>query len=219
MYKIPAEMINVENAAYTYPKSDAPVLSGFSAQFRRGEITAVTGKNGCGKTTLTKLLVGLLRPYSGRVSIDDVDTSAMDLFEIGRRVGYVFQNPNKQLFCDTVYNEIAYGLRNSGLDKSRTERETEHYLDLFDLTRYRDIYPGKLSLGEKQRLVLAAVLALGTDYLVLDEPTTGLDMRHRRELGETLANLRQELGCGIIFVSHEVDFITRYADRELVMER
>jgi len=210
-------MISVEHVSYKYPTASAPVLAGFSARFERGGISAVTGKNGCGKTTLTKLLVGVLRPTTGIVSIDDVDTTGMDLFEIGQRVGYVFQNPNRQLFCDTVFNEAAYGLRNAGLGDAEINEKTSHYLDYFDLARYRDTYPGLLSLGEKQRLVLAAVLALGTDYLVLDEPTTGLDVRRQRELGKMLSKLRQEHNCGIILASHEKDFISRFADRELVI--
>ena len=207
----------MENAAYKYPNGEAPVISGFSAQFRRGEITAVTGRNGCGKTTLTKLLAGILRPSSGRVTIDDNDTAGMDLFEVGQRVGYVFQNPNRQLFCDTVYNETAYGLRKLGLSEEQMSREVSRYLELFGLTRLGNVYPGTLSLGEKQRLVLAAVLAIGTDYLVLDEPTAGLDIARRRELGDTLLKLRQERRCGIVIASHEAGFISRYADRELVM--
>jgi energy-coupling factor transporter ATP-binding protein EcfA2 len=106
-----------------------------------------------------------------------------------------------------------------GLDDAETERKAAHFLDYFDLSPYRETYPGKLSVGEKQRLALAAVLALGTDYLVLDEPTTGLDIRRQRELGEMLSRLRQDLNCGIVLVSHEDGFIARYADREQVMAR
>ena len=212
-------MISVDNITYKYPLAAAPILSGFSARFERGEIVALMGKNGSGKTTLTKLLVGMLRPLSGSIFIDDLSISDMDLFEIGQRTGYVFQNPNRQLFCDTVYNEVAYGLRNLGLDDALASRKVDYYLDYFDLTRYRGTYPGKLSLGEKQRLALAAVLALGTDYLILDEPTTGLDEHRREDLGHMLLELRQEFNCGIVFVSHEADFIASYADRELVIAR
>ena len=210
-------MIKAESLSFKYPHSSASVLSDFSAEFDRGEITAIRGKNGCGKTTLTKLLTGVLRPESGSISIDSLDISCLDLFEIGQRVGYVFQNPNRQLFCDTVFNEVAYGLRNLGFDAAQTEAEVIHFLEFFGLSSYRDSYPGKLSHGEKQRLALAAVLALGTGYLVLDEPTTGLDVRRQRELGGMLRKLRQESGCGIILVSHEADFIANFADRELVM--
>jgi len=210
-------MITVDDVTFKYPKSDAPALAGFSARFDRGVIVALTGRNGCGKTTLTKLLAGILRPSSGSVTIDEHDIAQKSLFEIGQRVGYVFQNPNRQLFCDTVFNEVAYGLRNLGLDEPQTKLKTESYLESFGLTAYRDVFPGNLSLGEKQRLALAAVLALGTDYLVLDEPTAGLDIRARKELGGSLEKLRREFNCGIVFVSHEADFIARFADRELVM--
>ena len=213
------KMISVDNITFKYPLVTAPVLSGFSARFELGEIVALTGKNGSGKTTLTKLLVGILRPLSGSILIDDLCISGMDLFEIGRRVGYVFQNPNRQLFCDTVYNEVAYGLRNLGLNETKVSQKVDYYLEYFDLRRYHKTYPGKLSLGEKQRLALAAVLALGTNYLILDEPTTGLDGRRMKEFGDMMIKLRQEFDCGIVFVSHETDFIASYADRELVIAR
>jgi len=210
-------MIRLQDLTYRYPKAETPVLAGFSAAFQRGEISAVRGRNGCGKTTLTKLIAGILRPSSGSISIEGLDTSNMDLFDIGRQVGYIFQNPNRQLFCESVFGEVAFGLRNLGFDEDLTEREVMRYLEYFDLVRYRDVYPGKLSLGEKQRLALAAVLALGTDYLVLDEPTGGLDVRRQRELGDILSGLRKDLRCGIVIVSHEAGFIERYADRELVI--
>lgn len=212
-------MIRIENLSFKYPYETVRLFSGFSAQFERGEITALTGKNGSGKTTLTKLLVGILHPSSGSIFIDGLDISDIDLFGIGQRVGYVFQNPNRQLFCNTVFNEVAYGLRNLDPDEKLVAQKVDYYLEYFDLARYREHYPGKLSLGEKQRLALAAVLALGTDYLVLDEPTTSLDARCRGEFGEMLFRLRQEFSCGIVFASHDTDFVNRYADREVVIKR
>ena len=212
-------MIEVSNLTFAYTNAAAPVLRDFSAGFERGEIVALTGKNGCGKTTLTKLLVGLLRPSSGRVAVDESDIGPMDLFAIGKRVGYVFQNPNRQLFCETAYEEVAYGVRKLGKNEADTETIVNRHLERFGLTRYRGIFPGKLSLGEKQRLVLAAILALGTSYLVLDEPTTGLDAGRRAELGETLLQTRGELNCGIIVAGHDEAFFARYADRELVMAK
>ncbi|MCL2496207.1 MAG: energy-coupling factor ABC transporter ATP-binding protein [Clostridiales bacterium] len=210
-------MIKVENITYKYPRGEQTVLADFSACFARGEIVAISGKNGCGKTTLSKLLAGILRPDTGRICIDGQDIFGLDLFEIGQKLGYVFQNPSRQLFCETVYQEIAFGLINQGLNQEQVAQKTEHYLDYFGLAHYRDEYHGKLSQGEKQRLALAAVLALGTDYLVLDEPTGGLDMYRRQELGDILLKLGRELGRGIVLISHEPGFIARYADRELVM--
>ena len=210
-------MIEVHDLTFRYPVNDTPVFSDFSAQFRRGEITAVSGRNGCGKTTLAKLISGILRPSAGCVRIDGDDTSGMDLFSIGRRVGYVFQNPNRQLFCDTVYNEISFGLKNLGTDDAVIGEKVESSLGYFSLLRYRDIYPGRLSHGEKQRLAVACVLALGTDYIILDEPTSGLDIRRQRELGELLVKLRDDRDCGIVVISHRAGFIERFADREVVM--
>ena len=212
-------MIEVHGVSYKYPKTDEYVLRSLSLDFRRGEICAVTGPNGCGKTTLTKLMTGVLRPDEGSILIDGCDEAGMGLFEIGQRIGYVFQNPSKQLFCATVNEEIAFGLKNQGMSEGDIEDTLAYYTERFRLSHHRDDYPGRLSQGEKQRVVLAAVLSMGTDYLILDEPTTGLDVRGRHELGEILRGLVRERETGILIVSHERGFISRYADREVVMPR
>jgi energy-coupling factor transport system ATP-binding protein len=210
-------MIEIEHVSYRYPKNSADTLHDVNLHFERGEICALTGKNGCGKTTLTKLLTGILRPDKGDILVNETDIKNCNLFEIGQQIGYVFQNPNKQLFCATVFEEIAFGLRNKNMPPSDVKRLTEEYLERFHLEKLHNKYPGNLSYGEKQRVVLAAVLALGTDYLVLDEPTTGLDMRGRSELGGILKKLSIEQGCGIVIVSHERGFVERYANREAVL--
>ena len=210
-------MIEVNNVAFTYPHTKKQIFSNYSIVFERNEITAVTGNNGSGKTTLSKLLVGMLRPDAGNIVIDGADIADMDLCAIGKKVGYVFQNPDRQLFNDTVYNEVAFGLQNMNLPNDEIEQISSHYLSLFGLTQYREIFPGKLSHGEKQRLALAAVLALGADYLVLDEPTTGLDVRRQRELGDLLENLRSDRGCGIILISHSNEFLSRHARKRVVI--
>ena len=212
-------MIEVRSVSYRYPKTEEYVLRSLDLTFDRGGVWALTGPNGCGKTTLTKLMTGVLRPETGTITIDGADERDMSLFDIGQHVGYVFQNPAKQLFCATVAEEIAFGLRNQGLGKDAVEETVAAYLDRFHLTCHRDDYPGKLSQGEKQRVVLAAVLAMGTDYLILYEPTTGLDIRGRHELGEMLRSLVRERETGVLLVSHERDFIARYADGETEMGR
>lgn len=208
-------MIELDAVTYKYPRSGRAVIEGCCARFDRGEIVAVTGPNGCGKTTLTKLIVGVLRPQAGRIAIDGRDTAGLDLFAIGRLAGYIFQNPARQLFCDTVEHEVAYGLENLGLPAQTVRARTEEYLELLRLSHLRQAYPGRLSQGEKQRLMLAATLALGTRYLILDEPTTGLDVRTRHQLEEMLRTLRARQNCGIVVVSHEREFISRCADREM----
>lgn len=210
-------MIELRDVYYRYPKAEKDILCGFSVKFEKGETVAVTGTNGCGKTTMTKLIAGMLRPARGSVIIDGEDTSAMDLFDIGRRVGYIFQNPVCQLFCPTVREEIAYGLENLGLAAEEINEKVKWWTEFFRIEHHLEDYPGTLSHGEKQRVALAAVLAMGTDYLVLDEPTTGLDIRGRDELAELLCRIRKERGTGTVIVTHERSFLEKTADRELVM--
>jgi energy-coupling factor transport system ATP-binding protein len=158
----------------------------------------------------------MLRPRVGRISLDGCDIAGLDLFDIGRCVGCVFENPSRQMFCSTVADEIAFGLAETGLSSSEILAITDECLARLQVARLRDQYPGHLSRGEKQSVMLATMIARGTDYLVLDEPTTGLDIRTRHDLGRTLQALCREKNCGVVVVSHERDFINRYASREVI---
>ena len=209
-------MLRLERVYYRYPQSTDDVIADLSCQFSPGECVAVTGRNGCGKTTLVRLLTGILRPDRGRILLDDNDLTRMDLFTIGQSIGCVFQDPSRQLFCRSSREEISFGLKNLGLPQDEIEDRVCRYLDMFGLKHHAEAFPGNLSQGEKQRLVLAAVMALGTRYLLLDEPTSSLDMAAREKLGATLSQLAAD-GCGVIFVSHERVFIERWAGRELVL--
>lgn len=210
-------MISLEDVRFSYPKMNSELIRGLSGEIRPGERVAVTGRNGCGKTTLVRLITGILRPTAGRILIDGEDTASLDLFEIGQRVGCVFQDPSRQLFCATLDEEVRYGLVNMGLPEDEVRSRADRYIEYFRLTHRKNAFPGLFSQGEKQRAVLAAVLAMGPRYLVLDEPTSGLDMEARRSLGSALEELSAE-GRGIVLVSHERSFIERYATREWVME-
>ncbi len=209
--------LTIEELYFTYPGNSRQILKGISASFPNEAITAVTGANGCGKTTLVKNIVGILKPDSGRISLGDSELNTMSLAEIGREVGCVLQNPSCQLFCQTVEQEIAFGLRKQGMEDEKIKQKTDYYLGYFQLDRYRSEFPLHLSQGEKQRLVLAAVLAMGPRYLVLDEPTSSLDIYRRMLLGEYLQKIKKD-GHGVILVSHDRAFIEKYADSELVME-
>jgi energy-coupling factor transport system ATP-binding protein len=141
----------------------------------------------------------------------------MSLAEIGRQVACVFQNPAQQVFCTTVEEEVAFGLKNMGLDREEIETRISSYLEYFELTEYRKTFPQSLSQGEKQRLMLAAVLAMHPRFLILDEPTTGLDIYRRKLLGDYLLRIRED-GYGVIIISHQFKFIDTYADRVLHLE-
>jgi energy-coupling factor transport system ATP-binding protein len=209
-------VIAAEDVGFRYRAASRPTLEHFSADFPAGAVTAVTGDNGCGKTTLVRLLTGIERPSAGRVLVDGLDLRPLSLAEIGRKVGCVFQNPARQLFCTSVREEMAYGLRAQGLDETEIEQRTEQHLGNFGLLGHLDDFPLHLSHGEKQRLMLAVVLAMGTDHLVLDEPTTGLDLPRRLALGRELRALAAG-GHGVVVVSHERVFVSRFADDEVVM--
>jgi len=205
------------NLDFIYPKGKKAILNDFSAAFLPGELTALTGSNGSGKTTLAKLLLGILRPQRGRILLDGQNIEGMSLAQVGRSVGYVMQNPAQQLFCTSVYEEIAYGLHNLGLCEQEIVERVDYYLQYFQLDRHRENFPFHLSQGEKQRLLLAAVLAMKPRYLLLDEPTAHLDVFRCHLLGEHLQKLCFEFGCGIIVISHDDEFIARYCQRKIIM--
>lgn len=209
--------LKVEELFYTYPGSEKPVLRGLSAMLAEGEITALTGMNGCGKTTLLKNIVGILKPDSGRILLGDQELTAFTIAMIGREIGCLLQNPSCQLFCTTVEEEMAYGLRNLGCSQAEIEEKTSYYLDYFQLSHYRKQFPHHLSQGEKQRLVLAAVLAMEPGFVLLDEPTSSLDVFRRRLLGNYLLNMKAN-GKGVVLISHDMEFIERYADRVLTLD-
>jgi energy-coupling factor transport system ATP-binding protein len=210
-------MIEITDVSFAYKHAPRPVLHGFSATFAAATVTALTGANACGKTTLTKLMVGIERPTAGSVVVDGTDVAHLSLAEIGRRVGYVHQNAAHQIFCSSVREEMSYGLRNLGLDDGEMERRIHRSLDYFDLAGHDDDFPLNLSQGERQRLMLAVILSMQPSYVVLDEPTTGLDLVRRQALGAYLRRIADGEGCGVVVVSHERGFVSRFADVELRM--
>jgi energy-coupling factor transporter ATP-binding protein EcfA2 len=193
----------------------AAILDDFSAVFERGQLTAVCGANGCGKTTLARLLVGILKPLRGRVLLDGAAVSGMTLTEVGRRVGFVMQDASRQLFCTSVKDEAEFGLKNMGLPADEAQARAAEYLDFFGLGKHAGRFPFELSGGEKQRLVLASVMAMRPGYLILDEPTSSLDKGMRRALGGLLLDAVKKDGVGIVLISHDRRFVGEYADAEI----
>lgn len=202
-----APKVVVRNLHFAYEKG-AEVLDDLSFEVGAGEMVAVIGPNGSGKTTLFKLLMGLEHPTSGEVVADGIENPA--LTDLIGRVGFLFQNPDEQLFCDTVRKEIAFGPGNVGVDAN-----VEAYLGMTSLTPYADRHPHTLSRGERQRLALASLLAMKPELLLLDEPTTGLDRDNWvHVLG--IARKLAEQGKTVIFSTHNMKVVGEFADRVLL---
>ena len=211
-------IIEVEDVRFTYPEGDAEALTGVSAQIREGEFVVILGENGSGKTTLAKHLNGLLRPASGRVTVNGLDTRKASAQEMARQVGYLFQNPDHQIFAETVAAEIAFGPRNLGVHADEIEVRVRESLRMVGLEGYEERDPFVLTKGERQRVALASILAQRPRVIVFDEPTTGLDGPQQEEMMERLAELNRG-GQTIIIITHCTWAAAGYARRALVMDQ
>jgi energy-coupling factor transport system ATP-binding protein len=194
------------------------VIDGLSLKLFQNQFTAITGPNGSGKTTIGKIMTGILKPQKGHVLISGRDSAGMKLGEIGQKVGYLFQNPGLQIFAPTVREEISFVLELKGHSKEEIDQMVSRSLDEFDLSHRSDAFPFKLSRGEMQRLAIAAVLVNKPDFLILDEPTTGLDMERRKALSYIISDLKEK-GMGMAVISHDRAFISSLADRTIKMHR
>jgi len=205
-----------DSLTFSYPRGNR-LFHNVSFSIMKDEHIGLIGPNGCGKTTLVRLMLGLLKPQEGELLIKGRNIKELSLSDVGREIGYVFQNPDKQLFCPTVSEQIGFSLSymKKGF-KIAAEERTEHYLRAFDLLEYKDASPLRLSRGEKQRVALASVLSRDVEFLILDEPASGLDMLRKRSLEECLLSLREE-GRGYMIVGHEAENIARYVDKILVL--
>ncbi|RLI36843.1 ABC transporter ATP-binding protein [Candidatus Bathyarchaeota archaeon] len=208
-------MIEVEDLYFTYP-SGVEALRGITLTIRDGEFVAIMGQNGAGKTTLVKHFNGLLKPTKGSVKIDGVDTTKASVAELARKVGFVFQNPDHQLFCETVEDEISFALKNFGFDEDAIKDRVDWALNLLDLTRYRNISPFMLSGGERKRVALASVLAWDPKILILDEPTIGQDYEQKERLRNFIVQLNAQ-GKTVIIVTHDIEFVAECKPRVILM--
>ncbi|MEM1509846.1 MAG: ABC transporter ATP-binding protein [Thermofilaceae archaeon] len=209
-------MIEIENVSYTYPGGPTAV-KGVTLKVGRGESIGIIGHSGAGKTTLVKLAAGILKPTKGRVLVDGLDTRDISVSELARKVGYIFQNPDMMLFSSTIYDEVAFALRNFGYEKKEVEERVLRALKNVDLNKPLESSPHALSFGEKHRLAIACVLALEPEVIILDEPTTGLDYARCAALFNTLIKLNRQ-GNSIIVVSHDTDLLARFTKRIVALE-
>ncbi len=207
--------IKLENTTFSYFKGK-PAIKNISFEIEKNQVTAITGPNGSGKTTLGKLIIGILKPNVGRIYIDGIDNCKMTLGQIGSRVGYLFQNPDCQLFTTKVTDELAFVLKFMGAKEDEIRKNVSEMLKLFDLSDLLESYTFNLSQGEKQRLAMAAIMMGNPQYLILDEPTSGLDMERKAKLVSILQNLVLK-GIGMTVISHDRDFIDLIATKKLRM--
>lgn len=206
-------MIRFSGVSLVYPGATHPALAGVELTFRPGESVAVAGPSGSGKTTLVRLMNALVLPSAGSVTVDGLDTrDAALVWDIRRRVGLIFQNPDNQFVSTTVEREIAFGMENIGLPRAEIVSRIAEVADRLRLGRLMDRPPHRLSGGEKQRVAIAAVLAMRPACLALDEPTSLLDAEGRREVWDIL----DEIGRS---GSHTVVHVTQFADEVALASR
>ncbi len=215
--------IVTRNLSYIYMKGspyEKIALHNISLEIKTGEFVGIIGHTGSGKSTLIQHINGLLKPSSGKVFINGVDTTSKKLKELRRLVGIVFQYPEHQLFEDTVYNDVSFGLVKQGMPSEMVESEVKKAIGLVGLNE--DVLlksPFELSGGQKRRVAIAGILAMGPKILILDEPTAGLDPRGCDEILDLISNYRRESGATVILISHSMEKIAGLVDRIIVMNK
>ena len=208
-------MIEAKAVYFTY-RSGVEALKDVSVTIKDGEFVAIMGQNGAGKTTLVKHFNGLLKPTKGQVLVNNVDVSKVSIATLSKNVGFVFQNPDHQLFSETVEEEISFALRNFGFEETTVENRVTWALNLLGLAQYRKTSPFMLSGGERKRVALASVLAWNPEILILDEPTIGQDYQQKEKLRQFVLQMRTQ-GKTVVIVTHDVEFVAECNPRILLM--
>lgn len=209
--------LSTENLEYVYPLQETRALQGINLNIDQGEFVALLGQNGSGKTTLAKHFNGLLKPSSGRVLVQGKPTQAYSHRDLAQKVGYIFQNPDHQIFARTVEEEVGFGLKVLGLVPDIIRQRVAAALEVVELFGYEKQIPFTLTKGERQRVAVASVLAVQPQVIILDEPTTGLDYKHQRRMMDLLRELNQK-GHTIIIITHSMWVAAEYAARTIVLK-
>ncbi|MBT8172223.1 energy-coupling factor ABC transporter ATP-binding protein [Candidatus Bathyarchaeota archaeon] len=208
-------VLEVKNLYYSYP-TGLEALKGINLTVNDGEFLAIMGQNGAGKTTLVKHFNGLLKPSMGEVLVDNESTKDVSVAQLARKVGFVFQNPDHQLFSETVEDEITFALKNFGFEEKVIENQVDWALNLLDVLRYRKTSPFMLSGGERKRVALASILAWDPKIIILDEPTIGQDHQQKEKLQQFILQLNSQKKT-VIVVTHDVEFVAECNPRVILM--
>ena len=210
-------MLEVKDLHFTY-STGLEALKGINLTVNDGEFLAIMGQNGAGKTTLVKHFNGLLKPTNGEVLVDGVSTKNVSVAKLARNVGFVFQNPDHQLFSETVEDEIAFALKNFGFEESVVEKQVDWALNLLDIAQYRKTSPFMLSGGERKRVALASILAWDPQLVILDEPTIGQDHQQKEKLLQFILQLNAQKKT-VVVVTHDVEFVAECNPRVMLMSK
>ncbi|SCY52083.1 energy-coupling factor ABC transporter ATP-binding protein [Alkaliphilus peptidifermentans] len=203
--------IKLSNVCFGY-KDNQDIIKNISLELFKEDFTAFTGPNGGGKTTLGKLMAGIFKPSRGDILIDGTNSKDLKLGAVGKKIGYLFQNPERQIFAPTVEEDITFSLIFKGVEKQQVTMKAQEMMEIFQLSHLRNQFPFTLSQGEKQRLALAGILINEPSFLILDEPTTGLDIERKGQLSSILKELSKR-GVGMAVISHDDEFIQNLSTR------
>ena len=208
-------MIDIKNLTYTYA-NNTTALKDVSLTIHKGELITILGQNGSGKTTLVKHLNGLLKPTSGTVLIDGTDTAQTTIAKLSKKIAYVFQNPNHQIFSDTVFNEIAFTLKRRNIDSEIIDQKVNQVMVDLNITHIKDTHPMFINHAEKQMVAIASYLVVDPEVFIFDEPTSSLDYFDSELMSHLIDDLLNK-GKTIIVISHDMNFAVKHPSRIIVM--
>ena len=207
-------MLTFDHVSFRYPGNESGI-DDLSFHIHKGEFVSLIGSNGAGKSTISRLANGLLSPTSGTVFIDGKSTGKLKASEIARQVGFLFQNPDRQICQNTVREELAFGPKIQKVPADEIEKRVNNALEEFSLNG--NWFPFSCSRGQRQRIALASVLVCRPEMVILDEPTTGLDYKECTAIMDELTRLNREEGLTVLMVSHDMELVQQYAKRVLVL--
>ena len=207
--------IKCNDLGHVYPNG-VEAVKNVNVSISQGEVISVVGQNGSGKTTLVKHFNGLLKPTSGNVMVGDLDTLENSVGLLARSVGYVFQNPNHQIFAASVREELSFGLKNIGLEVDEIEKKVNEVAEDFSLTQYLDLNPYRLGFSLRKTVGMASIIAMEPNVIILDEPTTGQDFLGVKAIRDSIHKLSDQ-GKTVIVVSHDMPLVAEETNRVLVM--
>ena len=217
-----SDMVEISSLSFRYPDAPKKAVADFDLIIPEGEIVVLAGPSGCGKSTLLRAVNGLIPHMYGGEYVGDVTVAGMSvknssMRELAQKVGFLFQNPENQIFMFTVERDVAFGLENLGSPRSEMRRRVEEAMRLLGISDLAQRAPHELSDGQKQRVALAGVLAMQPKLVILDEPTSLLDPKTAGELVSLVSRLRKDLGTTFVVVEHRLDLLVKVADRIVVM--